>query len=45
MSSYPNPSYDQFAEELNLQLKHSEADIEMSPNLVYGAISTPIQKI
>jgi hypothetical protein len=41
MSRYPNPLYDQFAAELNLQLKPQEPDIQISPNLVYGAISHP----
>jgi len=32
MSRYPNPLYDQFAAELNPQLKPPEADIKISPN-------------
>jgi hypothetical protein len=44
MSRYPNPLYDQFAAELNLQLKPLEADIKISPNLIYGVISSPIMK-
>jgi len=40
MSRYPNPLYDQFAVELNLQLKPPEADIKISPNLIY--LSSPI---
>jgi len=42
MSRYPNPLYDQFTAELNLQLKPPEADIKISPNLIYGVISSPI---
>ena len=42
MSRYPNPLYDQFATELNLQLKPLEADIKISPKLINGAISSPI---
>ena len=45
MSRYSNPLYDQFAAELNLQLKPPEADIKISPNLIYGAISSPIHRI
>jgi hypothetical protein len=45
MSRYPNPLYDQFAAELNLQLKPPEADIKISPNLIYGVISYPIHII
>jgi hypothetical protein len=39
MSRYSNPVYDQFAVKLNLQLKPQEADIKISPNLIYSAIS------
>jgi hypothetical protein len=35
MSRYPNPFYDQFAADLNLQLKPPEADNKISPNLIY----------
>jgi len=42
MSRQPNPLYDQFAAELNPQLKPPESDIKISPNLIYGAISPPI---
>jgi hypothetical protein len=45
MSRYPNPLYDQFAAELNPQLKPQKADIKISPNLIYGAISSPIHRI
>jgi len=45
MSRYPNPLYDQFAVKLNPQLKPSEADIKISPNLKYGATSSLIQRI
>jgi UDP-glucose 6-dehydrogenase len=45
MSRYPNPLYDQFAAKLNLQLKPPEDDIRRSPNLIYGAISSPIHGI
>jgi hypothetical protein len=45
MSRYPNPVYDQFAVKLNLQLKPQEADIKISPNLTYGAISSLIYRI
>jgi len=38
MSRYPNPLYDQFAAELNPQLKPLEADIKISPTLIYAAI-------
>ena len=31
MSRYPNPLYDQFMTELNLQLKPSKADIKIRP--------------
>jgi hypothetical protein len=37
--------YDQFAAELNFQLKPPEANIKKSPNLIYGAISTPIHRV
>ena len=40
MSRYPNPLYDQFAAELNLQLKPPEADIKISLHLIYDAIYT-----
>jgi len=42
MSRQPNPLYDQFVAELNPQLKPPESDIKISPNLIYGAISPPI---
>jgi hypothetical protein len=45
MFRYPNPLCDQFAAELNLKLKPQENDIKISPNLIYGAISPPIDKI
>ena len=45
MSRYPNPLYDQFAAELNLQLKPPEADTKLSPNLIYGAIASPVHRI
>jgi hypothetical protein len=49
MFRYPNPLCDQFAAELNLELnlelKPQENDIKISPNLIYGAISPPIDKI
>ena len=45
MSRYPNPLYDQFGAELNPQLKPPEADIKTIPNLIYGAISSPIHII
>jgi hypothetical protein len=45
MSRYPNPMYNQFVVKLNLQLKPLEADIKISPNLIYGAISSPIHRI
>jgi hypothetical protein len=45
MSKYQNPLYDQFAAKLNLQLKPQETDIQISPNLIYGAISPPVHKI
>jgi hypothetical protein len=38
MSRYPNPFYDQFAAELNLQLKPPEADIKISSNLMVDII-------
>jgi hypothetical protein len=38
MSRYLNPLYDQFAAELNPQLKPWEADIKIRPKLIYGAI-------
>ena len=41
MSRYPNPLYDQFAAELNPQLKPPEADIKISPNLIYMVRSHP----
>jgi hypothetical protein len=37
--------YDQFAAELNLQLKPQANDIKISPNLIYDAISPPIHRI
>jgi hypothetical protein len=45
MFRYLNPLYDQFAAKLNLQLKPPEDDIRRSPNLIYGAISSPIHGI
>jgi len=45
MSRYPNPLYDQFAAELNPQLKPPEADVRISPKLTYDAISPPIDGI
>jgi len=45
MSMYTNTLYDQFAAELNPQLKPPENDIKISPNLIYGAISSPIHRI
>jgi hypothetical protein len=39
MSKYPNPLYDQFAAELNLELKSQATDIKISPNLIYDVIS------
>jgi len=45
MSRYPNPVYDQFMVKLNLQLKPQEDDIKISPNLIYGALSSPIDRI
>jgi hypothetical protein len=45
MFTYPNSLYDQFAAELNLQLKPPETDIKISPNLIYGVISSPIHRI
>ena len=39
MSRYPNPLYDLFAAELNLQLKPLETDIKIIPNLLCGAIA------
>ena len=39
MSRYPNPLYDQFAAELNLQLKPLETDIKIIPNLICDAIA------
>jgi hypothetical protein len=38
MSRYLNPLYDQFAAELNPQLKPREADIKIRPKLIYGAM-------
>jgi len=45
MSRYPQPLYDKFEAELNLQLKPQEADIKIIPTLIYGAISSPIDRI
>ena len=45
MYRYPNPLYDQFAAELNPQLKPPESDIKIIPNLIYGAIASPIHRI
>ena len=45
MSKYPNPLYDQFAANLNLELKPQANDIKISPNLICGAISHPVDRI
>ena len=45
ISRYPNSLYDQCAAELILQLKPPEADIKIRPNLIYGAIASPIHII
>jgi hypothetical protein len=45
MFRYPNPLYDQFAGEMNLQLKAQETDIPIITNIIYGEISPPIHKI
>jgi hypothetical protein len=45
MARYPNPLYDQFVAEFNLQLKPPESDIKISPNLIYGAISSSVNRI
>jgi hypothetical protein len=45
MSRYPNPLFDQFAAKLNLKLKPQENDIKISSNLIYDAISPPIDRI
>jgi hypothetical protein len=45
MSRYPNPLYDQFVAELDLQLKPQENDIQISPNLIYNVISHPKHRI
>ena len=45
MSRYPNPLYDPFAAELNLQLKPLETDIKIIPNLICGAIGYPVLRI
>jgi hypothetical protein len=45
MSRYPNPLYDQFVAELNLQLKPQENNIQISLNLIYNAISHLIHRI
>ena len=37
--------YDQFVAELNPQLKPPETAIKISPNLIYGVISSPIHII
>jgi hypothetical protein len=37
MSKYPNPLYEQFVAELNLQLKPPEDNIKISSYLIYGA--------
>jgi hypothetical protein len=37
--------YDQFATELNPELKPQENDIEISPNLICSAISPPVVNI
>ena len=39
MSRYPNPLYDQFVAELNLQLKPPEIDIKIILNLICRAIA------
>jgi hypothetical protein len=44
-SRYPNPLYDQFAAELNVELKPQENDIKISPNLIYGAIDPLVDRI
>jgi hypothetical protein len=36
MSKYPNPLYEQFVAELNLQLKPPEDNIKISSYLIYG---------
>jgi hypothetical protein len=38
ISRYENPLYDQFAAQLNLQLKPQETKIKISPNLISGVI-------
>jgi len=45
MSRYPNPLYDQFVAKLNLELKPQANDIKISPNLICGVISHPVDKI
>ena len=45
MSRYPNTLYDQFAAQVNLQVKPQEPDIQISPNLIYDAISPPLDRI
>ena len=45
MSRYPNPLYDQFVAELNLQLKPPETDIKIIPNIISDAIAYPILRI
>jgi len=45
MSRFPNPLYDQFVAELNLQLKPQETKIKIIPNLIYGAITPSIHRI
>jgi len=44
MSRYPDPVYDQFAVKLNLQLKPQEADIKISPNLIFETIKELLEK-
>jgi hypothetical protein len=39
MTRYPNPLYDQFTSELNLQLRPQETNIQMSPYLIFDSIS------
>ena len=45
MSRYPNPLYDQFVAKLNLELKPHEIDIKKISNLIYDAISPPVDII
>jgi hypothetical protein len=41
MFRYPNPLFDQFAAELNLQLKPPEADIKIIPFFIYMVLYHP----